>query len=42
MGPNTVETLTEAPLPYLLITAVKAIDLRKACLKDMQNLKTVC
>ena len=38
--PNTVEIWTAAPLAYLLIT-VKAIDLGKICLSDMQILKTI-
>ena len=39
--PNTVETWTRPPLPYLLIT-VKAIELEKVFLSEMQNLTTVC
>ena len=39
--PNTVEISTTEPLPCLLIT-VKAIELGKVSLSDMQNLQTVC
>ena len=35
-----VEIWMKAPLPYLLIS-VKAIDLQKVSVSDMQNLKTV-
>ena len=38
--PNIVQICMAVPLPYLLIT-VKAIDLQKVSLSDMQNLKTV-
>ena len=40
MRPNIVEIWMAAPLPYLLIT-VKAIDLQKVSVSDMENLKTV-
>ena len=40
MVANTVEICTTAPLRYLLIN-VKAIDLEKVPLSDMQNLMTV-
>ena len=40
MRPNIVEICMAAPLPALLI-AVKAIDLQKVSVSDMQNLKTV-
>ena len=40
-GANTVEICTTPPLPYLLLT-VKAIELKKISLADMQILKTVC
>ena len=33
--------ITTAPVPYLLIT-VRAIELQKVSVSDMQNLKTVC
>ena len=39
-APKYVEIWMKAPLPYLLI-AMKAIDLQKVSLSDMQNLKTV-
>ena len=39
-GPKYVEIWMTAPLPYLLIN-VKAIDLEKVSLCEMQNLKTV-
>ena len=39
-GPKYVEIWMTAPLPYLLIN-VKAIDLDKVSLCEMQNLKTV-
>ena len=39
-GPKYVEILMTAALPYLLI-AVKAIDLQKVSVSDMQNLKNV-
>ena len=39
-APKYVEIWIKAPLPYLLI-AVKAIDLQKVSVSDMQNLKTV-
>ena len=38
--PRYVEIWMKAPLPYLLI-AVKAINLQKVSVSDMQNLKTV-
>ena len=38
--PKYVEIWMKAPLPYLLI-AVKAIDLQKVSVSDMQNLYTV-
>ena len=41
MGPIIVEISTAAPSPYLLIN-MKAIDLQKVSISDMQNLKTVC
>ena len=40
-GWKTVEILTTAPLPYLLIT-VKAIQFLKVSPRDMQNLRTFC
>ena len=40
MRPNIVEICMAAPLPDLLI-AVKAIDLQKVSVNDMENLKTV-
>ena len=40
MRPNIVEICMKAPFPYLLI-AVKAINLQKASVSDMQNRKTV-
>ena len=40
MCPNIVEMCLVAHLPDLLIT-VKAIDLQKVCVSDMQNLETV-
>ena len=40
MRPNIVEICMAETLPYLLIT-VKAIDLQKVSVSDMQNLKTV-
>ena len=39
MRPNIVEICMAEPLPYLLII-VKAIDLQKVSVSDMQNLKT--
>ena len=39
-APKYVETSMKAPFPYFLI-AVKAINLQKASVTDMQNLKTV-
>ena len=39
-GPNTVEIWTAPPLPYLLMT-VKAIELEKISLSNMQSLKNV-
>ena len=38
---NTVEIFTTAAISYLLIT-MKAIELEKGSLIDMQNLRTVC
>ena len=38
---KTVEMTTTAPLPYLLIP-VKAIQLQKLSLSDIQNFSTVC
>ena len=40
-GPNTIEILKTSPLPYLL-TSVKAIELEKISLSDMQTLRSVC
>ena len=40
-GRNTVEILTAAPWPYLLIT-VQAIQSEKVSVSDMQNLGNVC
>ena len=40
MRPNIVEICMVESLPYLLIT-VKAMDLQKVSVSDMQNLKTV-
>ena len=40
MRPNIVEVCMGEPLPYLLI-AVKAIDLEKVSVSDMQNFNTV-
>ena len=39
-APKYVEISMKAPFPYLLI-AVKAINLQKVSVSDMQNLKTV-
>ena len=39
-APKSVEIWIKAPLPYLVI-AVKALDLQKVSVSDMQNLKTV-
>ena len=39
-APKYVEIWMTAALPYLLIT-LKAIDLQKVSVSDMQNLKTV-
>ena len=39
-APKSVEIWIKAPLPYLVI-AVKAIDLQKVSVSDMENLKTV-
>ena len=33
--------ITTGPVPYLLIT-MRAIELQKVSVSDMQNLKTVC
>ena len=38
---NTVEIRTIVPLQYLMIK-VRAIELQKVSLSNMQNLKTVC
>ena len=38
-APSIVEICMAAPLPYLLFT-MKAIDLQKVSVSDMQNLKT--
>ena len=40
-GPNTVQIVITAPLPYLLIT-VRAIQLEKDSLSHIQNIKTTC
>ena len=39
-GPNTFQISTTKPVPYLLIN-VKAAELLKLSVSDMQNLKTV-
>ena len=40
-GPNTVQVITAASLPDLLITA-KAIEFEEVSLSYMENLKTFC